>query len=163
MAGARAFDVKSSGSYETLDQVAATVVRSSGGQLIRVGDVSEVRWGYADSTYQARYNGKRAVFVSVTEQGNQSVGAVRDRLWAELDRFERELPPNITLARRVHPAGDGAPPAGRAGGRGGGAAWPRGGSGGGGPPPKPPPGPRFPPGGGASPAGGGTPRARVMF
>src|ERR1051326_5213489 len=92
MAGARAFDVKSSGSYETLDQVAATVVRSSGGQLIRVGDVSEVRWGYADSTYQARYNGKRAVFVSVTEQGNQSVGAVRDRLWAELDRFERELP-----------------------------------------------------------------------
>ena len=98
-AGARAFDVKSSGSYETLDQVAATVVRSSGGQLIRVRDVADVHWGYADSTYQARYNGKRAVFVSVTEQGNQNVAVVRDRVWAELDRFETELPPDVTLAR----------------------------------------------------------------
>ncbi|HEV8355232.1 MAG TPA: efflux RND transporter permease subunit, partial [Gemmatimonadales bacterium] len=98
-AGSRAFNVKSSGSYETLAQISGTVVRSSGGQLVRVGDIAEVRWGYADSTYQARYNGKRAVFVTVTGQGTQNVSVVRDRVWAELDRFVTELPPDVTLAR----------------------------------------------------------------
>jgi len=98
-AGERVFDVKSSGSYETLDQVAGTVVRSSGGQLVHVGDVAGVGWGYQDSTYRALYDGKRAVFVTVSQQGDQTIGTVRDRVWAELDRFERDLPPSITLAR----------------------------------------------------------------
>jgi multidrug efflux pump subunit AcrB len=98
-AGARVFDVKGSGSYETLDQVASTVVRAAGGQLVHVGDLGIVRWGYADSTYRALYNGQRAVLVTVTQQGDQDIGAVRNRVWAELDRFERELPPNVTVAR----------------------------------------------------------------
>src|SRR5439155_16329749 len=32
-------------------------------------------------------------------QGNQSVGAVRNRVWADLDAFDRELPKNVTLVR----------------------------------------------------------------
>ncbi len=98
-AGSRVFDVNGSGSYETLDQIAGTVVRSSGNQLVRVRDLARVRWGYADSTYRARYNGRRAVLLSVTQQGDQTIGTVRNRIWAALDEFEHELPPNVTLAR----------------------------------------------------------------
>ena len=98
-AGARVFDVKGSGSYETLDQIQGTVVRASGDQLVHVGDVSRVTWGYADSTYRARYNGQRAVLITVTQQGDQTIGVVRDRVWQELDLFQGELVPSITLAR----------------------------------------------------------------
>ncbi|HUQ17869.1 MAG TPA: efflux RND transporter permease subunit, partial [Candidatus Saccharimonadales bacterium] len=98
-AGARVFNVKTSGSYETPDQVASTVIAGAGGRLIRVRDVADVTWGYADSTYRARYNGKRAVLVTVTQQEGQNIQTVRDGVWAALDTFQAELPAGITLER----------------------------------------------------------------
>ena len=98
-AGARSFNVRTSGSYETPAQVAATVIAGAEGRLIRVRDVADVSWGYADSTYRARYNGKRAVFVTVTQQEGQNIQAVRDGVWSTLDAFEAELPAGITLER----------------------------------------------------------------
>jgi multidrug efflux pump subunit AcrB len=98
-AGARVFNVKTSGSYETPDQVASTVIAGAGGRLIRVRDVADVTWGYADSTYRARYNGKRAVLVTVTQQEGQNIQTVRDGVWAVLDAFQAELPAGITLER----------------------------------------------------------------
>src|SRR5262249_7200259 len=88
-----------SGSYERPDEIGATVVRAGRGSLVRVRDVADVRWGYADSTYRARYNGKRAVFITVTEQDGQNINVVRNRAWAELDRFQAGLPAGITLER----------------------------------------------------------------
>jgi multidrug efflux pump subunit AcrB len=98
-AGARVFNVRTSGSYESPEQVAATVVGGNDGGLIRVGDIAKVTWGYADSTYRARYNGRRAVFVTVTQQDGQNIGVVRDRVWGALDAFEADLPAGIGLER----------------------------------------------------------------
>jgi multidrug efflux pump subunit AcrB len=98
-AGARVFNVKTSGSYETPAQIAATVVGGGNGRLVRVGDVAQVYWGTQDSTYRARYNGKRAVFLTVTQQDGQNIGTVRDRVWATLDAFEKELPAGVVLER----------------------------------------------------------------
>jgi multidrug efflux pump subunit AcrB len=98
-AGARVFDVRTSGSYETTEQVASTVIAGAAGRLIRVRDVADVTWGYADSTYRARYDGRRAVFVTVTQQEGQNIQAVRDRIWSTLDGFQTELPAGITLQR----------------------------------------------------------------
>jgi multidrug efflux pump subunit AcrB len=98
-AGRRSFSVRSSGSYETLDQVRGTVVRGGSGRLVRLGDVARVDWGYADSTYRARFNGRRAVFVTANQRTGTTVQAVRDRIYAALDRFERTLPPGVALAR----------------------------------------------------------------
>ena len=97
--GARVFNVRTSGSYETPEQVASTVVAGAPGGLIRVRDVAAVTWGYADSTYRARYNGKRAVLVTVTQQEGQNIQTVRDRVWSALDAFQAELPGGITLQR----------------------------------------------------------------
>ena len=98
-AGARVFNVKTSGSYETPEEVAATVVAGSDGRLVRVRDVADVSWGYEDSTYRASYNGKRAVFVTVTQQDGQNISAVRDRVWAALDEYAAAMPAGVTLER----------------------------------------------------------------
>jgi multidrug efflux pump subunit AcrB len=97
--GERRFNVRASGSYETLGEIRETVVRSASGQLVRLGDVASVEWGYADSTYRARYNGRRAVFVTVTQQEGQVIGKVGDRVWAVLDEFEQTLPSAVRLER----------------------------------------------------------------
>jgi multidrug efflux pump subunit AcrB len=97
--GARVFNVKTSGSYESPEEVAATVIAGSDGRLVRVRDVADVRWGYEDSTYRASYNGKRAVFVTVTQQDGQNISAVRDRAWGALDDFAAAMPAGVTLER----------------------------------------------------------------
>ncbi|HYR97700.1 MAG TPA: efflux RND transporter permease subunit [Gemmatimonadales bacterium] len=97
--GPKSFSVRSSGGYETLAQVRGTVVRGGNGRLVRVGDVAQVAWGYGDSTYRARFNGRRAVFVTATQRAGTTVQAVRNEIYAELDRFRRELPPGVVLAR----------------------------------------------------------------
>ena len=98
-AGLRSFSVHSWGGYETLDQVRRTVVRGGDGRLVRLADVARVDWGYGDSTYRARFDGRRAVFVTATQREGSTVQAVRDRIYRELDAFERELPRDVTLAR----------------------------------------------------------------
>ena len=96
-AGSRNFSVRSSGSYETLDQVRETVIRGSGAGLVRVRDVAAVSWGYADSTYRARYNGERAVFVTAQQQRGTTVQAVRDAIGDEVRRVEKSLPAGVAL------------------------------------------------------------------
>ncbi len=98
-AGNRRFDVKTSGSYESLEQVRRTVVRSGTTGLVRVGDVADVRWGYADSTYRARFDRRRAVFVTVTQREGQRISDVRDGVWRAVDDFEGQLPPSIRIER----------------------------------------------------------------
>ncbi len=98
-AGRRSFSVHSSGSYESLDQIRSTVIRGGDGRLLHVGDVATVEWASADSTYRARFDGKRAVFVTATQQAGTTVGSVRNRIYAALDLFEPELPGTLRLMR----------------------------------------------------------------
>jgi multidrug efflux pump subunit AcrB len=59
-AGSRRFNVKTSGSYESLDQVAGTVVAARGGTLVRVADVAQVRWADGEPTHVGRYTARRS-------------------------------------------------------------------------------------------------------
>ncbi|HYD51050.1 MAG TPA: efflux RND transporter permease subunit [Gemmatimonadaceae bacterium] len=98
-AGARRFNVKTSGSYGSLDEVRETIVATAGGSVVRLGDVAEVQWRHGDEAHLARVNGRRAVFVTATQKADINIQAVRDRIWAELDAFERTLPGGVTLVR----------------------------------------------------------------
>lgn len=98
-AGLRRLNVKTSGSYDDITQVANTVIGTAQGQVVHVRDVADVRWADADPSYLGRWNGQRAVFLTVTQREGQVISQVRDRIWAELDRFETQLPAGITLTR----------------------------------------------------------------
>lgn len=98
-AGARRFNVKATGDFDTLEEIADTVVRSEGGRVVRVGDVAHVAWGAAEPDHLARYNGRPAVFVTANQKDGQNIFAVRDAIVAELDRFAATLPPEIRLER----------------------------------------------------------------
>jgi multidrug efflux pump subunit AcrB len=98
-AGGRKLNVKTSGDYTSLDEVRNTVVGGAGGRVVRLADVADVRWGHADQQYLGRYNGQRAVFVTANMKEGENVQRVRDRIWAELDAFERTLPAGVRLER----------------------------------------------------------------
>ena len=97
--GARRFNVRTGGAFESVDEVRNTVIGGEAGAVVRLRDVADVDWGYADATHLARVDGRRALFVTANQQDGTSVTRVRDALWAELDAFERTLPPSVQLVR----------------------------------------------------------------
>src|SRR6185503_6457141 len=95
--GARSFSLKTSGSYETLDQVRDTVVASVSGRIVRVRDVAEVNWNTAAYSYTGRYKGKRAVFITANQKDGYNILDVRKRVAAVTNQFASELPKRIRL------------------------------------------------------------------
>ncbi len=98
-AGERKFNVKTSGSYRSADEVGATVIGGGAGASVRVGDVAAVDWAYEDASVAVRHNGTRAVWVTAAMKENQNILAVRDAIWKELDKAQATLPANIVLER----------------------------------------------------------------
>lgn len=98
-AGERRFTVKTEGDFDTLDDVADTVVRAADGRVVRVRDVAEVTWAADEANHIARFNGKRAVFVTANQKPGQNIFDIKKGAYAALDEFERSLPPTITLER----------------------------------------------------------------
>ncbi|HMV34221.1 MAG TPA: efflux RND transporter permease subunit, partial [Gemmatimonadales bacterium] len=98
-AGARAFSVRTSGSYRSVAQVAGTVVAGTGRELVRLGDVARVRWGDEDARHLGRYNGEPAVFITANMKDGERIGTVRDAIYRELDVIEPGLPPGLRLER----------------------------------------------------------------
>ena len=95
--GSRSFTVKSTGSYENLEQVRDTVVSSEGGRIVRVRDVAEVRWAEGQWGHVGRYNGQRAVFVTANMKEGQNILQVRKALGDAVARFESGLPKRVKL------------------------------------------------------------------
>jgi multidrug efflux pump subunit AcrB len=97
--GLRRFNLRTSGSYTSLEQIADTVVGAGGGREVRVRDIADVSWQTEEQTYTGRFNGKRAVFVTANQKDNTNIFKVRDGIYARLADFERTLPADIRLER----------------------------------------------------------------
>lgn len=97
--GLRRYNLRTSGSYASLDQISNTVVIAAAGRVVKVRDIADVSWETEEQAYVGRLNGKRAVFVTANQQDNTNIFHVRDAIYAKLPAFEKTLPPGIRLER----------------------------------------------------------------
>ena len=95
-AGIRRFSVKTSGDYQSLDEIRRTELILPDGNIIHVEDIAEVRLADAEPAYLGLYNGKRAVFVAVEQRARTNIFSVLDGLKSELVAFAGELPGNMS-------------------------------------------------------------------
>jgi len=95
--GLRRYNLKTSGSYESLDEIGDTVISARGSRTVRIRDIAEVSWSAEEERYVGRFNGTRAVFVTASMKDNQNVFVVRDAIYARLPQFEAGLPSHIRL------------------------------------------------------------------
>jgi multidrug efflux pump subunit AcrB len=98
-AGARRYNLKTTGSFRSLQQIEDAVVGGSRGRIVRLRDVATVSWATGEHTYLGRYNGHRAVFVTANQKDNQNIFKVRAGIDAVFDSFEKDLPQGIRLER----------------------------------------------------------------
>lgn len=95
--GSRSFSVKTSGSYESLEEVRDTVVAAVDNRTVRIRDIAEVNWDTQEQTYLGRYNGQRAVFVTANQKDGYNIFEVRERIVAAAEKYKQQLPKRIKL------------------------------------------------------------------
>ena len=98
LAGERRFTVRTSGDFKTINQLLRTPVQSSPGSVIYLENIAHVEFADALPSYEARYEGGRAVFVTVIQREGSNIFDVMAGLKNILDDVEKELPEGISIA-----------------------------------------------------------------
>ena len=103
-AGTRKFNVKTSGDYQSLDEIRNTIVATNGQKIIYLRDVADVDFNYEEETHITRLNGHRAVLVTAGQKLGENIAKVGGLLNPVIDNFAKTLPPHITLVKNFDQA-----------------------------------------------------------
>ncbi len=95
--GDQHLNVQAGGAFQTVDEVADAPVRASDGRIVRVKDVAQVGWGYEEQPHITRYNGHRAIWVTLNQKDNFNVLDVRDGAIKVAEDYRKLLPPDVRL------------------------------------------------------------------
>lgn len=97
-AGDRRFNVDAGGAYRSLEALRGSIIKGEPGRFITVGDVAKVEWAEAEQLHYTRYNGQRAIFISVKQKDAVSAPDLRKRLGVAVNALNASLPPDMKLA-----------------------------------------------------------------
>ena len=98
-AGEKVFNIKTSGKYNSVDEIAGTVVYNANGSIIFLRDVADVKLRYEEPKHIVRINGHRAVIVLAAQKEGMNIAKTRDEFQPVVDAFEKTLPSNIDLVK----------------------------------------------------------------
>ena len=93
----KSFMVKSGGGFKDIMEIKRTVVNSYRGRIIYLDQVADVEFTHADINYYARFNGSRAVFITVMQKEDFNIFDITDGLKPMLEDFSKRLEPSISF------------------------------------------------------------------
>lgn len=93
----RNFTVRAEGRLTNVEEFRELVVRRDGNQLLRLGEVADVRMGVESDIGRLRANGQTAIGLGVIRQSKANTVAVSDAVRGELEKIRETLPPEITI------------------------------------------------------------------
>ena len=96
-AGNKTFNVKTSGNYNSAEEIAETVVFSLQGKNILLKDVATIRDAFEDTKHITRLNGYRAIFVTAALKEGTNISKVQEKYSPLLASSTEKLPENIDL------------------------------------------------------------------
>ena len=95
--GERDFSIKTSGSYQNLAEISNTIVSSYNGRNIYLKNIADVHFDYADNIYYARYQGERAVFLTVKQKEGYNIFKITEEIHQILDDHALDLEREMQL------------------------------------------------------------------
>jgi CzcA family heavy metal efflux pump len=99
--GAQEYVLEAVGRVRRAEDIGETVVALRGERSVLVKDVAEVREGAAFKRGEGSRSGRPAVIVGVQKQPGANTIDVTARLDRVLDTLQQELPPGMTIDRRI--------------------------------------------------------------
>jgi len=95
--GDRRFTVRTSGDYQSLEQIRDTVIRGSQGKFIYLRDVAKVYLDETLPTYRAELNDQKAVFVSIVQRKGSQIFSVMEGVNTVVEEYRQKLPEDIQM------------------------------------------------------------------
>lgn len=93
----KSFALKTEGSFTSLKEIGNVVVKSRDGQIIFLRDIAKIHYRLEDIRYKARFNGRRAVFITAEQKEDFNIFKIRKALNPQIETFKKQLPQNIEL------------------------------------------------------------------
>lgn len=93
--GGRQFNIQTSGSFENLEDIRNIIVNTGIDRTVYLKDIADINYDYEDSNHLARFNGKRAVFVTASQKSGTNIFNVTNDLKSKAKGFEESLPHGI--------------------------------------------------------------------
>lgn len=94
-AGTKTFNIKTSGNYESLDEVKSTIVYAANGRNILLKDVADIYFDFEKDQHITRLNSHRSVFVVAALKPGENISQVQKIYKPVVEKFKQSLPKNI--------------------------------------------------------------------
>jgi multidrug efflux pump subunit AcrB len=103
-AGTKTFNVKTSGKFSSLDDIANTVIYNSNNKIIKLKDVATIGFKNDVEKHITRINGKRCVLVTAAQKIGANINTTQNQFKPIIADFENQLPDNIKLIKNFDQA-----------------------------------------------------------
>jgi len=100
----KSFNIISSGGYKSLDEIRNTVIKSNQEKMVYLKDIAQVDRDYEDIRWKARYDGEKALWITLKQKPGENIVLLGERLSEAADAFRQQLPPNIRLVNAFEQA-----------------------------------------------------------
>jgi len=103
-AGGKAFNVKTSGKFKDVEDIAGTVIYNANGKIIYLRDVAIVSFRNEEQKHITRLNGYRCVLINAAQKAGTNINAVQDKYSPVVAEFEKTLPANVKMYKHFDQA-----------------------------------------------------------
>lgn len=97
LAGSNAYNLKTSGNYQSIGDIERTVISSNNGVNIHLRDVATIYPDFAPDDDITRLNGFRALFVNAALKSDENITTAQEEYLQVVEHYKKTLPPNIEL------------------------------------------------------------------
>jgi multidrug efflux pump subunit AcrB len=98
------FNIKTSGKYGSVEDIANTVVYNANGKIIYLKDIAQVGFKYEEEKHITRINGHRCVLVNASQKSGVNIATTQKKFNPVIDEFKKTLLPNIKLVKNFDQA-----------------------------------------------------------
>ncbi|HEY2649473.1 MAG TPA: efflux RND transporter permease subunit [Puia sp.] len=103
-AGNRSYNIKTSGNFQTIEEIRNTIVSAPAGKNIYLKDIAKVYYGFEDTKYKTRLNGHRCLFITAAQKEGENISKTKESYAPVLEQFKKTLPANIDLVQHFDQA-----------------------------------------------------------
>ena len=103
-AATKTFNVKTSGKFTSVDEIANTVVYNANGKIIYLKDIAEIGFRNQEEKHITRLNGYRCILVNAAQKTAQNIASTQKKFLPILEDFEKTLPPAIKMVTHLDQA-----------------------------------------------------------
>lgn len=100
----KVFNVKTSGKFKNVEDVASTVIYNANGKIIYLKDVAIVSYKDGTVNHITRLNGHRCILVTAAMKDNVNISQVKEEYMPVLEEFGKSLPENVKMVKNFDQA-----------------------------------------------------------